>query len=177
MLYGNGVSKIHWGIVCPPTRPSSLLSSRMLCLSQWENWTRKAFLVKRMTPCRCRLPCVVALLSGLGFEGRKGQAPVLSRHVECHHFIPERVRHLSPKYFSYKLFLHSLSLVISQLHSSDKQCRLPLVSEMCFPLLKHWFLSLCFGLFLKVKGTRTRDIFIVGPNNRQTCMFVARQIF
>lgn len=82
------------------------------------------------------LPCGAALISIWGFKGIKDQAPVLPKHVECH-FFPERVRHLSPRYFSHKLFLHSLCFVTDRLHSLSKQCILPLVSEMCFPVLKN----------------------------------------
>lgn len=99
-----------------------------------------------------------------GFEGIKDQAPVLPRHVECH-FFPERVRHLSPRYFSHKL-LHSSCFVTDRLRFLGKQFILPLVSEMCFPVLKHWFLSIYFGSFLKVEGAIMRVLCSVRPNKK-----------
>lgn len=120
------------------------------------------------------LPCGAALISIWGFKGIKDQAPVIPKHVECH-FFPERVRHLSPRYFSHKLFLHSLCFVTDRLHSLSKQCILPLVSEMCFPVLKNWFLSIYFGSFLKVKEQWWEFFAVRGPTrNRHACSLHAR---
>ena len=122
------VFQVPLGYWVSPNWPSSLLSSGMLCLSQREGWSRRAFLIQRMAHGRCGLPCGVALSPAWGSEGRKVKHQFSLGMLNVTTSSP-RARRIYHQGISTTSCPAVLVLVIGHLHSLDKPCILSSVSE------------------------------------------------